>query len=362
MCDALSSNGHETTLLAPEFPGSDSYSKRDCQEYYGVKNDFYVARYRPIRADGQRLKYAYEVLRNFLSIALLLRKIRPELVFGRDTYGCHVAATLGYPVICESHKALGESSRLKSMILDRLVRSHNVKQFVTISNPLREMLATGKHPVERARIKVAHDASSVYPLGTLPIGWNTKGERLRVGYIGSFYPGRGIELILEMASRCADVDFHLVGASNDDIARLSKDLCPNVKLVGFVPPSESYKYMNASDILLAPYQRKVAVAGNQGNTSGYMSPLKIFEYMASGKPIVASDLPVLREVLEPELNCLLVAPDDTKAWVNALERLRNSKLRERLGVNARAQFLKRHTWERRAEDVISIGAQSQLNR
>jgi glycosyltransferase involved in cell wall biosynthesis len=83
-----------------------------------------------------------------------------------------------------------------------------------------------------------------------------------------------------------------------------------------------------------------------------MSPLKLFEYMSAGKPIVASDLPVLREVLD-EANAVLVDPEDADAWARALESLRDAGLRERLGVRARRDFLERHTWDIRARKVLA---------
>ncbi len=199
---------------------------------------------------------------------------------------------------------------------------------------------------------VAHDGATQFSLDRLPYGWEPNIDRLKVGYIGSFYQGRGVELIIKVAGHCPHIDFHLVGASEKDLVRLEKQVPENVTLIGFVPPAESHKYMNASDVLLAPYQRKVFVYGNRGDTSDYMSPLKIFEYMASGKAIVASDIPVLHEVLESEKDCLFVSPADVDGWINALYRLQEQGLREKLGDSARTKFLEKYTWEKRAEIVI----------
>jgi glycosyltransferase involved in cell wall biosynthesis len=84
-----------------------------------------------------------------------------------------------------------------------------------------------------------------------------------------------------------------------------------------------------------------------------MSPLKLFEYMSWGKPILCSDLPVLREVIEDGRNGLLLPPDDPTAWAAALCRLMdNPDEGERLGNKARADFLARHTWRQRANRVL----------
>jgi glycosyltransferase involved in cell wall biosynthesis len=88
-----------------------------------------------------------------------------------------------------------------------------------------------------------------------------------------------------------------------------------------------------------------------------MSPLKLFEYMASGKPIVASDLPVLREILVEDRNALLYPPSDPAALAECLARLLADKsLATRLADQAR-QDVEDFTWERRAARILAhIGA------
>jgi hypothetical protein len=83
-----------------------------------------------------------------------------------------------------------------------------------------------------------------------------------------------------------------------------------------------------------------------------MSPLKLFEYMAAGKPILCSDLPVLREIVEDGRNGLLLPLADADAWVAALCRLRDApEERRRLGAAARADLVARYTWRERARRI-----------
>ena len=161
-------------------------------------------------------------------------------------------------------------------------------------------------------------------------------------------------MIVEMAERCRWADFHLVGGTDEDVACWRDRLrsVENVKVYGFVPLSETGGYRLACDVLLAPYQEHVAVQGG-GDTSAWMSPLKVFEYMAAGRAILCSDLPVLREVLTDETTALLCSPGDLTSWVTALERLRDDAgFREQLGRNARAEYLSKYTWKARAEKVL----------
>ena len=86
----------------------------------------------------------------------------------------------------------------------------------------------------------------------------------------------------------------------------------------------------------------------------FTSPLKLFDYMAAGVPIVASDLPALREVLRHEENALLARPDDPDAFAAAVRRmLADPVLAGRLGRQARAD-VRRYSWEARAEALLGF--------
>jgi len=101
-------------------------------------------------------------------------------------------------------------------------------------------------------------------------------------------------------------------------------------------------------------KKKVSIWGGKLDTASYMSPLKIFEYMAAGKPIICSDLPVIREVLS-ENNAMLCDPNNIEQWVKAITILKNDPLsRRRLGNNARKTLQSNYTWAIRAEKVLSI--------
>ena len=352
MCDAMSDNGHSVTLLAKRGAG-DRKSNEALHRHYGTRNAFEIDFYRPIGSVQSRAHNALQVLMNFLSIAILLSRAKPDIVYGRDVFGCHVALTLGYRVVFETHRAFAVESRLSHWIVKRVCDSPLVQRVVTISDKLASLVTDGNPAVPGNKVLVAHDGSDDFPTDRLPEKDLRDGAKLLVGYIGSFYKGRGIEFILEMARQCDDFRFVLVGAGDSDIERLRPETPENVEIVGFVPPSEANTYLNACDVLLAPYQKRVAVAGGRGDTSAYMSPLKIFEYMASGNAIVASDLPVLHEVLEDRKTCLLVSPDNLSAWCEALNTLSDDlPLRRNLGATARDQFLRRHTWTQRAKLVI----------
>ena len=97
---------------------------------------------------------------------------------------------------------------------------------------------------------------------------------------------------------------------------------------------------------MAPYPKLV---------NFYFSPLKVYEYMAAGLPVVASRVGQLQELIQPEVNGLLVPPGDVSALAAGLERIRSEpELRRRLGLAARVKVLREHTWDGVVQRILSL--------
>src|SRR5262249_46625064 len=105
-------------------------------------------------------------------------------------------------------------------------------------------------------------------------------------------------------------------------------------------------YLRALDVCAMPYPAEPYF-------ELYMSPLKLFEYMASERPIVASDLPSIAEVLKDGDTALMFPAGDVDALTRAVQRLHDDpRLRETLAMNAYAEVMQEHTWAKRAELIL----------
>jgi len=353
MCHALSLNGHRVTLLVPARKGSYEPDVGDIFSFYGIPRTFSLVR---CRFPGVGIQPFFVLLSPLYAgeIGFHLDRVRPDVVYGRSILGCTVSALCGYETVFELHAPIWELSVVRQFLFRLLTRSRHFKKLVVISGNLKAMfVASGRLPA--ARIQVAHDgadeAESVEPVTQ----WPGRPGALQVGYFGHLYPGRGIETVIRLAESFPDMDFHLFGGEKESIAYWEERIrLGNLYLRGLVPPGQVQAYRSRCDVLLAPYQHNIGISRGkrQGDTHRFMSPLKIFEYMASRRPMIVSDFPVIREVLNDETSCL-VEPEDLNGWRRALERLREEPVRKTIADAAYREFMDKYRWQRRAERVIA---------
>ena len=178
-----------------------------------------------------------------------------------------------------------------------------------------------------------------------------------VAYVGALYDGKGMEIVLPLAHRCPDVNFHIVGGRVQDIEHWKSKAVglTNIFFHGFYPHAQVFSIMKKMDVLLAPNLTAIKGYGGITDIGKWTSPLKLFEYMAAKKPILASDIEVLREVLVHEKNSILCDPDDSEAWQAGLSRLLSDReLADRLTSKAFADLTEKYTWSKRAEALLAF--------
>lgn len=347
MCQGLAQLGHEVTLLAPDVREGIEAGVVDIYGFYGVAYCFQVRKlpWRSFR--GRGWIYGWEAGR-------LAKRMGFDAAFGRCLHACAAAARSSVPTVWDAHM-LSFLQRWDERCLFRwMIGASAFKGMTTNCEALRRAILS-RFPTMAKRIVAAHNGADALPDHLEPADLGSSGGRPQIGYIGHLYPGKGFEVVSAVAARAPWADFHVVGGEQSIIDRLRSDreLPSNIFLHGFVPPAETERLCLAFDVLLAPYQTEVQIAGG-GETAAWMSPLKVFSYMAAGKPILCSDLPVLREVVQDGRNGILLPPENPDKWTIALKALMDDpNTRQRLGAQAYADFLARHTWQQRAAQVIA---------
>lgn len=177
-------------------------------------------------------------------------------------------------------------------------------------------------------------------------------ERFTVGFLGSLKAWHGLDVLLDALARLVATDgrYHLrvIGDGPERAALLAgidrRGLGQHVTLVGQVAREQVPEHLRDVDVTVAPYPRLDGF---------YFSPLKIFEYMAAGRPIVASRIGQIESVLRDGETALLVEPGNASALAAAIESLRaQPPLAARLAAAARARAFTRHGWEHTVSTAI----------
>ena len=345
MCHGLASAGHSVVLLAPNRPLPAPVSG-EVHAYYGLPSSFTIRKLPWLHVMNRAYFYgAYA--------AWQARRQRPDLVYSRTIWEAMWTRWLGLPVVFESHSPV--AGRVTAPFFRRFLKSPGLRRLVVISDALRRYYVD-QQGMDPSRVVVARDGADPVP-DNLPPPPERPGrtESLQIGYFGSLVEGRGLKLIADLAARHPEADFLVVGGTVAQAARWkAQRALPNLHVRASVAPGEIPRYLAACDILLAPYERKVGIGLGSYETTAWMSPMKLFEYMAAGKAILTSDLPALREFMEHERTAWLCPPEDGPAWEAALSRLMSDpNLRRQLGAAARSEVEMRYTWKARAETVLA---------
>jgi glycosyltransferase involved in cell wall biosynthesis len=175
-----------------------------------------------------------------------------------------------------------------------------------------------------------------------------------VGYAGHLYAWKGVDVLLEALAGVPEATGLIVGghAAEPDLARTQSraaelGLADRVNFTGLVPPERVAGLLRQASVLVLP-NRASAIS------TSFTSPLKLFEYMAAGRPIVASDLPSLREVLHDQVDALLVPPGDAPALAAAIRTLFADPALARRLAGAAAAAVPEYGWDRRAERLEAL--------
>jgi glycosyltransferase involved in cell wall biosynthesis len=351
MCQAYASLGHRVTLVVPRQPARVDLKDEDIFAFYGLRHRFAI---RKISLP----QWCPDTISHGMLLPLTISSTRPNLVHSRCLAPAWGLANLfRTPTLFEIHNA-PSLNRLPKKLFDRLVASQYLRALVVLTqalaNHVKPMLPT------RTRVLVAPDGVDAEWLARpnspeaarAELGLSHEKRRIVV-YTGHLYRGRGIELIIELAQKMSDHLFLIVGGREADIVYYHQQTghLENFRLAGFKPPAQVITYLQAADALLMPYADKVEVAGG-GDTSSFCSPMKMFEYMAAGRPILSSSLPVLREVLQDGINGFLLPYNNPQRWMEALRRLQqDNKIAEALGHQARLD-VQQYTWDKRVQRIL----------
>jgi len=350
MCQAMAKAGAGVKLVADV-----RQRPRQIFEFYNVRYPFEIIGIRllPVRIVGRVVFLA----RSFF----LILKNRHSLFYTRDVFTAWFVRALNVDFIMEVHEL--PAGRFQNLLMRRILSASRLRTAVFISEELRKsLLRRMGDRLARQTAVVAHDGAD---LDEFPSSLSRDESRRKLhlpegafmaGYAGSLFEGRGLEVILEVSRVLKDVLFVIVGGERGQADRLKRKVketgLANVLVIGFVPHRMVPVYLAAFDELLMPYQEAVRTHQKKHDIASCMSPLKMFEYMAAGRPIVASRLKVIGEILEDRRNAILVPSDSVTEWAGAIRTLRdNESLSRTIGEQARDD-VRKYSWDKRVKKIF----------
>jgi glycosyltransferase involved in cell wall biosynthesis len=338
-CEALAKSGVKIELLVPT---RNDISNQEIFNFYNIQSVFKITKislsYNKINSKIGFLLHSF--IFSFKSV-LYAKRNSIQAIYSRDKLPLFFAFLIGIPCYFESHMG---GWGIFSIILKK------INGIVCITNGLKDFYVS--RGINSKKIIVAPDAVDLSLFTNLP---NKEDCRKKLGlpldkkivmYVGSFglYKWKGLDIFLESA-KLFDQSFLFIaiGGTKDEIKTItSSGISSNVRLLERVNNSSIPNYLKSSDVLVIPNRSGDIISEK------YTSPMKLFEYMASGVSIVASDLPSIREVID-DSNGILVEPDKAESLSEGI-RLAISANNER-SQKALEDVKNKYSWGKRVEII-----------
>jgi len=348
MCQALAGLGNKVTLVLPR---RHNYTKKTPFEYYGIEESFKIKKFfclDLIVLDKYlgNLGLWVENISFILSAFPYIIFNKADVIYIRDKL-LLLCSLFKKNLIFETH-TLPRNYFLYKLFFKRL------RGVVAITQGLKDFFVKRGMPPDK--ILVAPDGVDLQEFNLVGSKEDYRRklalhlDKKIVLYAGHFYGWKGATALLEVARNfqlpITNCQFVFVGGTKEDIAEFKEwaEKLTNVLVVGHRPHAEIPLWLKAADVLVLPN------SGQEDISKYWTSPMKMFEYMASERPIIASDLPSIREILNKE-NAVLVEPDSPGALAQGIkEVLQNSQLSDRISARA-FEDVKEYTWRKRAEKI-----------
>lgn len=331
--------------------------RTEVSDYYGIASIPETIHFTPTGLGG-----AGGTVREVLADLRNVRRARRDdtaLVHTRDVFALTVALVLGRCCVFEAYRVDINRGRRVGLWRTWCYGQRNLLGIVTHSElSRRSFIDAGAQASRVTTIYNGYEPAHFEPTlsreeARAQLGFDPKAAL--IVYTGHVDLNKGMEVLVRLALQVPEASFLLVGSlsgseSEANVIRIIKNVgARNVRLLPRVPPAKVSAYLFAADSLIIP--PTAAPLRLHGRT---VLPMKTFSYLAAGRPIIAGDLPDLREILQSGKNALLISPDDVEAAAAAVRlALSDRRMAERLGDQAR-QDARAYTWQARARKLADF--------
>lgn len=349
VCHALRQCGQDVQLWVPEFQRA---NWTEIASIYGISDRFEIT-WLPFNKRLKQYDFSYKSVNCAIDWGA-------DVIYTWALQAAFFGNVRKKPIAMEFHDF--PMGFMGPKLFRMLMQLPSEKLIMTTTRALAEGLE------ERYQIKFKQNELQIAPNGTDPdryqglpspaISRKKLGlpSGFTVGYTGHFYPGRGMNLLTAIAKNLPKINFLWVGGMEKHIAPWKKTLdsegIQNVTITGFIPNSQLPQYQAAADILVMPYAQKIE-GSSGGDIAPVINPMKMFDYLSAGRPIVASNIPVFHEVLNRKL-AVFCDPYDANEWSQAIFKLLKDRFLRQTMREAALDASQQYSWKNRAQRSISM--------
>ncbi len=350
MCLAFANNGEDVELLVPM---RKTDHPEDPFQFYGIpSNAFKITRIRsidlfPFKYIPRAIAYYLHAFSFLVGLIAYIPAMRSALVYSRDPISSFVLGPYITHFGYEIHDAPAKTL-LNTMMIRGL-------PYVVVTNNFKEQLL--KNTFGRTRkIHRAHhgvDCEVFSKLLSQDVAKKQLGLDIHKKYIiytGHLYTWKGVYSL----ARCAQLfdestQFLFIGGTESDVVVLrqflTREHITNVTLCGFKKREDMLRYVACADVLVLPTSAQFSIGNYES------SPLKLFEYMATKKPVVVTDIPSIREIVDEE-KVFFAEADKPTSLAEAIKEAMNDTSFSR--PQHAYEFVLNYSWEQRAQQIINL--------
>ena len=345
MCEAFAELGLKVELVIPT--RRNFLSSEDPFLFYGLKRNFKIFRVNCIdffNLIGGLVGYWLQSL-IFLFKLIFYKVDKEDIIYTRNPEIAWLFGLRNNKVVYEAHTWPTSKIILYKYFLRRtrhiITITEGVKDLFQKNNFNQSKILNAPDGVDLKQFDISVDKQEAREKLNLPL------DKKIIVYTGHLYGWKGADILAEAATTLSkDILVYLIGGTHQEISVFKKKYAAaNLNIVGFRPHTEVPIWLKAADVLILPNKSGEKIS------EIYTSPLKLFEYMASKRPIIASDLPSLREILNED-NSLLVTPGDPQALADGIKQaLKDEKFSLKLSESAYSD-VQEHSWIKRAQQIL----------
>lgn len=349
MCEEFSLRSNEVELIAPK---RENNIKEDIFSFYNLERNFqirYIDSIDLIKNEKLNKKWSFYI-QNFVYLLKLffLDLDKDGVIYTRSAEIVWLFSQRGYKVVFEAHNWPESKVDIYRFFLknaELIICNSKGTEKKHRENGFKDTLVAS-NGVDIDKYNIKENKEELRKELGLPV------DKKIIMYVGHLYKWKGSEVMMEAAKKIKDdFLFVLIGGTEKDLEkyqeRKKKENIRNIIFLGHQLKIKIPKFMKSADVLLLPN------VSSTKESVDFTSPIKMFEYMASQKPIIASDLPSIKEVLD-EKNAIFFREGDSDDLVKKIDLVfSDEKLSEEKSEKA-FQDVQKFTWAKRAEKILNL--------